>query len=103
MSEEDESAQRVRDPLLVAVGERVRQLRETKGLAPVAFAKAAGFSLQYLWRLEDGQQNLNLRSISRIALALGVGMAALLDGIDPHPATLAKRPYVRKARDSTTP
>lgn len=85
------------DPLLSAVGRRVQHLREAKGLKPGEFAKLAGVTQQYLWRLEDGQQNLNLRSISRLAIALDVPMTALLEGIDPDPSTVKKRAY-RKAR-----
>ena len=82
-----------RDPLLEAVGERIRKLREEKDIAPADFARAAGFSLQYLWRLQSGQQNLSLRSISRVAIALGVPMSALLEDIDPDPDTIGTRPY----------
>ena len=81
------------DALLKAVGDRIRSLREEKGIAPADFARAAGFSLQYLWRLQDGQQNLSLRSMSRIAIALDVPMTALLEGIDPDPGTIGTRPY----------
>jgi len=75
---------------------RIRNLRDLKRISATDFAKAAGFSLSYLWRLEGGQQNLNLKSISRVALALGEPMTALLEGIEADPATLEPRPYVRK-------
>ncbi|MDE1918559.1 MAG: helix-turn-helix domain-containing protein [Sphingomonadales bacterium] len=84
------------DPLLMAVGKRIQDLREAKHIEQKDFAKAAGFSLSYLWRLEGGQQNINLRTISRVALALGEPMSALLSGIEADPATLEKRPYNRK-------
>lgn len=93
----DESGKGARDPLLVAVGARIKGLRKADKVAPADFARAAGISLQYLWRVETGRQNLNLTSISRFALALGRPMAALLEGIEPEPATLAKRAYVPKA------
>lgn len=88
--------------LLGAVGNRIRTLRELKRMEPKDFAEAAGFSLSYLWRLESGQQNLNLKSISRIAIALGEPMSALLEGIDPDPDTLEPRPYVRKQKKAAT-
>jgi len=87
-----------KDKLLAAVGDRIRTLREFKKIEPKDFAKAAGFSLSYLWRLESGQQNLNLRSISRIAIALGEPMSALFEGVDPDPGTIGTRPYVRKPK-----
>lgn len=86
------------DPLLVAVGSRIRDLRVGVGLTPKDFAARAGFTLSYLWRLEGGRQNLSLRSISRIALALGVPMAALLDGVDADPRTLGSRPWTPRRR-----
>ena len=99
MQDQDDSA---RDPLLLAVGDRIRNIREAKDIDPTGFATAAGFSLQYLWRLESGLQNLNLRSISRIALALDVPMSDLLAGIDPDPATIGPRPYRRKSAPRAT-
>jgi ribosome-binding protein aMBF1 (putative translation factor) len=89
--------QTLEDPLLAAVGKRIRNLREAKLISPKDFADTAGFRLQYLWRLESGQQNLNLKSISRIALALGEPMTALLEGIEADPSTIGARPYTRKA------
>ena len=93
-----ESGKGARDPLLVAVGARIKGLREADRVTPADFARAAGVSLQYLWRVETGQQNLNLTSVSRFALALGRPMAALLDGIDAEPATLGKRAYVPRPK-----
>lgn len=84
------------DPLLKAVADRIEELRKARNLEPADFARAAHFSLQYLWRLQKGQMNLTLRSLSRIALALDVPMTALLDGIVPDPSTLATRAYERR-------
>lgn len=79
------------------VGRRIQDLREAKRIEPKDFAKAAGFSLSYLWRLEAGRQNITLATISRIAIALGEPMSALIEGIEPDPTTVKARPYVRKA------
>ena len=87
--------------LLAAVGDRIRTLRQLKRIEPKNFAAAAGFSLSYLWRLESGQQNLSLKSISRIAIALGEPMSAILEGIEPDPKTVEVRPYVHKRRKGT--
>lgn len=92
------TAEPSKDPLLARVGKRIQDLRESKRIEPKDFAKAAGFSLSYLWRLEGGQQNVTLATISRLAIALGEPMSALLDGIDPDPATLQARPYMRKPK-----
>lgn len=81
------------DELLKAVGERIKTLRQTIYPTQDAFAAATGMSQRYISRLESGRQNLNLRSISRIALTFGIPMSELLEGIDADPATLNIRPY----------
>jgi transcriptional regulator with XRE-family HTH domain len=84
------------DDLFRAVGERIRELREKAGLSQQDFARAAGMSSKYAWRVEDGRQNLSLRTMSRIALALSVPMSALLEGIEADPQSLVNREYRRK-------
>lgn len=85
------------DPMLFAVGKRVQRLREQADIKPADFSRAAGFSQQYLWRLENGQQNVNLKTLARLALALDIPMAAILQGIEPDPVALKKRPYVKRS------
>lgn len=82
--------------LSVEVGRRIQDLREAKHIQPVDFARAAGFTQQYLWRLEAGQQNVTLQTISRVAIALGEPMSALLADIEPDPSSVQKRSYTRK-------
>lgn len=92
------------EALFQAVGTRVRELRLKSGLNQPELAAAAGVSAQYLWRIEDGRQNLSLRTMSRLAIALGVPMSALLEGIDASRQSLAKRPYRRgSAGDESSP
>jgi len=83
-----ERKQRNVDPLLDAVGKRVTHFRTVKSVSPASLARTAGFSLQYLWRLEDGQLNITLKTMARIAIALDIPMAALLEHIDPGLATI---------------
>ncbi|WP_185867643.1 helix-turn-helix domain-containing protein [Sphingomonas sp. TF3] len=83
-------------PMLLAIGRRVQRLREQADIKPADFARSAGFSQQYLWRLENGQQNVNVKTLARLALALDMPMAAILQGIEPDPVALEKRPYVKK-------
>ncbi len=58
-----------------------------------ALANEAGFSPAYASRVEVGLQNLSLRTIGRIALALKVPISALFEGVEPDPATLVNRGY----------
>ena len=97
MAGHDETGTAEPDPLLTAVGERIESLRAAKGVEPADLARAANVTLQYLWRVRKGKVNLNLKSISRFSIALGVEMAALLEGIDADPATLEKRRYEHRS------
>ena len=90
-----ETTKEVGEPLLQAVGLRIRQLRIETGHSQQSFSEAAGMSNNYAWRVEAGRQNLNLKTLSRIAFALGVSMSELLNGIDADPTTLGTRPYQR--------
>ncbi len=90
------AAQNKERDLSVEVGRRIQDLREAKHIQAVDFARAAGFTPQYLWRLEAGQQNVTLQTISRVAIALGEPMSALLADIEPDPGSVRKRSYTRK-------
>ncbi|WP_406240094.1 helix-turn-helix domain-containing protein (plasmid) [Acetobacter orientalis] len=84
------------DSLLTVVGIRIKRIRVETGFSQQEFAKAAGMSNNYAWRVEAGRQNMSLKTLSRIAIALNISMADLLDGIDSDPATIGTRPYNRK-------
>lgn len=72
----------IHDPLLKSVGSSIRERRIALGLSQEEFGRRAGFLKQYANRVEDGQQNLNLKSLAKIARALSTTMAELLDGIE---------------------
>lgn len=85
------------DPLYLAVGRRVAELREGGlGIAPPAFAALVGMDVNYLWRIEAGRQNLSLRNLARLAKALNVTLADLVAGIDVSDIPLESRPYPRR-------
>lgn len=85
------------EPLLQAVGVRIRDLRIASGHSQQSFSEAAGMSNNYAWRVEAGRQNLNLKTLSRIAIALDVTMSDLLMGIASDPTTIGTRPYQKKS------
>ncbi|CAB1261381.1 helix-turn-helix transcriptional regulator [Vibrio cholerae] len=68
----------MKDPRLVAFGERVRQLRKEKGLSQEALADLAGIDRSYMGHIERGDQNITLTKIHQIANALGVLATDLL-------------------------
>ena len=65
--------------LRVVVGRNVRALREQRGLAQDALAHDAGIHVTYLSGVENGRRNITLSVVERLAAALGVAEARLLD------------------------
>jgi transcriptional regulator with XRE-family HTH domain len=58
---------------------RLQALRHARGLSQVGLAKAAGISRNYLARVEIGRHWPSLEMIERLARALKVKPAALLE------------------------
>jgi XRE family aerobic/anaerobic benzoate catabolism transcriptional regulator len=67
-----------RNPLLVALGERVRALREERGLTRKAVCVAARVSERHLANLEYGTGNPSILVLSQIAGALSCSLADLV-------------------------
>jgi transcriptional regulator with XRE-family HTH domain len=72
------SSQR-QNPTLVALGQAIRRLREEKELSQEGLALIAEVDRAYVGRLERGDNAAALLTLKRIADALGVSMAALMD------------------------
>ncbi len=60
------------------VGATVRRLREARGLSQSALARQARVGRITLVRLEQGAQAPTVKTLGRLARALGVPLAALL-------------------------
>lgn len=58
-------------------GERVRQLREQKGVSQVALAEKAGIEQQHLSNVELGNKEPGLRVVEMLATGLGVSLRQL--------------------------
>jgi transcriptional regulator with XRE-family HTH domain len=61
------------------VGDNVRRLRVARGLTQEQLAFESKIDLTYMGGIERGRRNPSLLVMSRIALALGVEPAALLE------------------------
>jgi len=69
------------DPeFLVALGQRVREVREQRGMVRKALSHQAQVSERYLAALEGGEGNASVGLLRRVAAALGVRLVDLLDG-----------------------
>jgi len=72
------------DPdFLANLGRRVRQARMERGMARTALSRAADVSERYLAQLESGEGNASVVLLRRIAVALGVRIADLLESGEP--------------------
>ena len=60
-------------------GNRVRELREQKGLSQEALAFAARVHRTYLGGIERGERNPSLKNINTIARALKVSLSDLFE------------------------
>lgn len=61
------------------IGERLREARNKRSLSLRALGELTGFSASFLSQVELGQASPSLGSLQRIADALGVTVAGLLD------------------------
>jgi transcriptional regulator with XRE-family HTH domain len=64
-----------------AVGSRVRQLREDRGLTIDDLALTSGLSRNTIWDVELGNRGLLYERLFDIALALGVTLADLVEDV----------------------
>ena len=70
---------------LAAFGKRVRGERARRGMTRRLLADHAGISERYIARLEAGKGNMSILLLRRVAAALGIPLARLVDGEAPSP------------------
>lgn len=69
---------------MVALGERLRFLREERGLSKAEVGRRAGMPRQAIHAYERGtRQNLTLANVYALAEALEVSVSELLEDVDP--------------------
>ena len=74
-------AEEAKNPLLVALGERVRNLRARRGLTRKAVAQAAEVSERHLANLEYGIGNASILVLQQVASALQCSLAELVGDV----------------------
>ena len=62
-------------------GERLRQLRKTKGLSQEEMAFRSGLHRTYVSDLERGTRNVSLENIEKIAKVLGLELSEVFKGV----------------------
>lgn len=68
--------------LQVRLANAIRAQREKSGISQEAFADSIGVHRTYYGSVENGNQNLTLRSIEKIADGLGVSVSSLFVAAD---------------------
>lgn len=73
---------------MVKLGQRIRAIREERGLTQHAVARSAGIATDMVSRLENGHYTSpGLRTLLRIAEGMGVSLAALLPDAPSAPSS----------------
>lgn len=65
--------------ILIAFGNKVRELRKEKGLSQEELSFKADLHRTYIGMIERAEKNITLVNIEKIAKALGVTLKDLLD------------------------
>lgn len=82
------------------LGQRVRSLREERGLTQNALARAAGIATDMVSRLENGHYSSpGLRTLLRIAEGMGISVGAMLP--EAHEVSQTTPEGVARAKLST--
>jgi transcriptional regulator with XRE-family HTH domain len=63
-----------------SAGDKIRGVRKRRGLSQKELAKASGFSLSWVKKLEQGESDAPVETLRRIAIALKVPTIALIAG-----------------------
>jgi transcriptional regulator with XRE-family HTH domain len=58
--------------VLAMVGEKIREIRKSKGMSQEQLGEIADFHFSYIGRIERGQKNISLENLAKIATALNV-------------------------------
>lgn len=66
-----------KEPILLAFGQRVQELRKERNLSQEQLADLAGLHRTYIGMIERAEKNITLRNIEKIALALKIDIKSL--------------------------
>jgi XRE family transcriptional regulator, aerobic/anaerobic benzoate catabolism transcriptional regulator len=91
----------LKDPFLIALGERTRALRARRGLTRKGLAKAADVSERHLANVEMGVGNASVQFLRQLAQALNCSLAELVgDETASSPEWLMIREILRGRNDA---
>lgn len=67
--------------LLRRFGQRVRDLRRSRGLSQENFAEQCGLDRTYIGGVERGERNISLKNIEQISAALYMSISRLFEDV----------------------
>jgi transcriptional regulator with XRE-family HTH domain len=70
-----------KDPLLRALGSRVRRLREAKGWTQEGLAERSGLDRSYIAGIEAGLRNPSIKALAKITRGLGATLSGFFDTV----------------------
>jgi transcriptional regulator with XRE-family HTH domain len=68
--------------MLLALGQRIRELRTEQGYSQEAFADQCGVHRTFMGTVERGESNLSFQNIAKVAATLGITLSALFTDIE---------------------
>ncbi len=81
--------------ILVALGQRVRELRKKKGFSQEAFADATGLHRTWMGAVERGERNLSFHNLVLISKALGITLSQLVSGLEKKAEAYGRKQSVQ--------
>lgn len=63
------------------IGLRIKELREAQGMSQKNLSYAADLDRSYIASVENGQRNISIVNIEKIAIALGVSLKELFNNV----------------------
>ena len=70
-----------RDPLLGALGRRIRELREKEGWTQEILAEQSSLDRSYVAGIEAGLRNPSVKALAKIANGFGLSLSGLFETV----------------------
>ena len=87
--------------MLLALGQRIRDLRAEQGYSQEAFADQCGVHRTFMGTVERGESNLSFQNIAKVAATLGITLSTLFADIEVKSKTLPTKLAGRRSPRST--